>query len=129
MIKSVFRMITPWSSARALPKASETPDPNQRADVVVQSNRMLTGMIDRLATIPLAGTPEDVDRDRRIYDEWIADWRVYVSDRDDYANRLRSDREARIFVTQKGAKQITEPIGGFAKSNQMPACQPPGDIF
>src|SRR5262245_26132214 len=43
----------------ALPKPAQTPDPNQRADVVVQSNQLLAAMIDRLAPLPISGAPDD----------------------------------------------------------------------
>lgn len=113
----------------ALPKANKTPDQNQRADVVVRSDELLTSMVDRLATLKITGGPEDRVRDQKIYDEWIGDWRTYISNRQDYAARLRTDASARIFVARKGAKQITEPIDGFAAANQMPSCKSPGDIF
>lgn len=113
----------------ALPRANKTPDPNGRADVVVESDVLLGTMLDRLAPIPIGGDAQDRQRDQRIYDEWIADWRTYLGNRDDYARRLRTDRNARIYLDRKGAKQITDPIGGFATANRMPSCKPPGDIY
>jgi hypothetical protein len=114
-----------------LPAPFDTPDPNQRADVVQQSNTDLSAMLDQLAAVPWAPVTdqESSDRDHRIYNEWLGDWRTYLANRVDYANRLRTDRDARIFEAQKGSKQITEPIGGFAQDSLMPSCAPPGDIF
>lgn len=115
----------------ALPKPFDTPDQNQRADVVAQSNTELATMLDQLAAVPWAPVTDQAssDRDHRIYDEWLADWRTYLGNRTDYVNRLRTDRNARIFVTQKGSKQITDPIDGFAQDSGMPSCATPGDIF
>lgn len=112
-----------------LPKAFATGDPATRADVVQSSNEMLARMVEQLEQLEPLGELDAREHDAKIYAEWINDWRTYLHDRQDYVTRLRGDRNARIFVTQKGAKQITEPIGGFARSNVMPSCQPPGDII
>jgi hypothetical protein len=115
----------------ALPKPFDTPDPNQRADVVARSNADYGDMLDQLAAVPWAPVTDQAasDRDHRIYNEWVDDWRTYLGNRVDYVNRLRTDRNARIFVTQKGPMQITNPIDGFARDSGMPTCSTPGDIF
>jgi hypothetical protein len=115
----------------ALPKPFDTPDPSARADVVAKGNAALAAMIDQLAAVPWAPVTDQAssDRDHRIYNEWLDDWRTYLGNRNDYVNRLRVDRDARIYVTQKGAKQITDPIDGFARVSGMPSCATPGDIF
>ncbi len=125
----------------ALPKAGDTADPTARADVVNQSNAILARMLDDLDAVvaspggarskQLSNNPgqTDADHDAGLFREWLADWRTYLADRTDYASRLRGDSSARLFVTQKGARQVTEPIDGFASSNKMASCASPGDIF
>jgi hypothetical protein len=115
----------------ALPKPFDTPDQNQRADVVAKGDADIATMLDQLATVQWAPVTDQAssDRDHRIYNEWLGDWHTYLGNREDYVNRLRTDRDARIFVTQKGSKQITDPIDGFARDTGMPSCATPGDIF
>ena len=58
---------------------------------------------------------------------WLADWDVYLDDRRAFAQALRRDPEARLLVSAKSARQITEFIDQFAKDNAIPACSTPGD--
>ena len=60
--------------------------------------------------------------------EWIADWRTYLGDREAYADALRTDPEARLYVTAKDREQVTEYIDAFAADNHMPACATPIDV-
>jgi hypothetical protein len=56
---------------------------------------------------------------------WLADWRIYLGDRERYADALRTDPEARLLVTPKEREQITEYIDAFAADNKMIACGTP----
>jgi hypothetical protein len=106
------------------PNPSRPADAPGRAAEVERSTARLARMVDELQLLTPAA-----DRDHRIYGEWISDWRTYIGNRNDFARRLRADATARLYVAQKGAKQITEPIDGFAKSNRMPSCTTPSDLF
>jgi hypothetical protein len=79
-------------------------------------------MVDDLE--PLAPDGEDGE----VVAEWIADWRTYLQDRRTYAEALREDPDARLFVTAKDHEQVTEYIDGFAADNDMPACATPIDV-
>ena len=59
---------------------------------------------------------------------WIADWRTYLDDRAAYADALRTDPEARLYVTAKDHEQVTEYIDAFAADNHMAACATPIDV-
>jgi len=107
----------------ALPKAFETTDARARADVIVNSNVILTGMIDELDALP---SPDDT-HDATNIDEWLGDWRTYIGDRANYATALENDPQARFYVTQKDRRQVTEPIDFFATFNEMYNCVTPDD--
>ena len=113
---------TAHADVSALPSATETPDNRQRAAVVVQANARFARMLDDLAAIAPAGD------DGKIVREWIADWRTYLADREDYATALADDPGARLLVTAKDQQQITEFIDAFAADNRMIACATPIDV-
>lgn len=108
-----------------LPPAFEASDAAERADVVDRSDAELTAMVDELTALaPLAGDEQPV------VDEWLADWRTYIADRADYADRLRDDPDARFYVTQsdRDNRQITQAIDRFANVNGMPSCLALNDL-
>jgi hypothetical protein len=108
-----------------LPQAFETRDSAARADVIAQANAELAIMLDRLTEIaPPAGT----DDDARMIQEWLGDWRTFLGDRQDYVQRLASDPEARMLVSEKENGQVTKPIDYFAGVNDMKNCATPGDL-
>lgn len=104
-----------------LPLAVETETPEERADVLDQANRHLAAMLDDLAELVPPG------EDGELVEEWLADWRIYLRDRQDYADALREDPDARLLVTPKGGDQITDHLDAFAADNHMPACGTPTD--
>jgi hypothetical protein len=106
----------------ALPSALETESAAQRAEIVEEANARFDAMVDQLE--PLAPGGEDGE----IVTEWLADWRTYLRDRASYAEALRTDPKANLFVTAKDREQITEYIDAFAADNRMPACGTPIDV-
>lgn len=107
----------------ALPKAFSSPDNVARAAVIAQANDELRSMLAQIRARPMT-----TERDRTMMTQWLADYDRYLANRDDYASRLARDPAARFYVDQKGAKQITEPIDGFARSNHMSSCTSPDDL-
>lgn len=109
----------------SLPPAYESRDSGARADVVAAANDELAVMLDRLDAIaPPPGSSDDA----RMIDEWLGDWRTFLGDRERYVEALATDPDARLLVTEKERRQITEPIDYLATVNDMPACATPGDI-
>jgi len=94
----------------------------ERAQIVDQANQRLSAMVDDIE--PLAPSGEDGE----IVAAWISDWRTYLDDRVAYADALRSDPEARFFVTARGNEQVTEYVDAFAADNHMAACATPLDL-
>lgn len=108
----------------ALPSARTTPLPAERADVLDRSAVLLTAMVDRLATL----SPPSGSKDGTMYAEWLADWRVYIGDRAQFATSLRTDPTVRFYESEKDKQQISKPIDFFATANRMYDCVTPGDL-
>jgi ABC-type transporter Mla subunit MlaD len=107
----------------ALPPASESTDNVARAQVVDRANDELETMLDQLAARRPTG-----DGDEEVVQPWLADWRTYLGNRRDYADRLANDPGAQLLVDEKFHDSIETVIGTFAEVNDMPACAPPGDV-
>jgi len=105
-----------------LPRAVETPDNVERAEVVVRANGFIAAMLDDLDRFVPAG------EDGELVQAWLTDWRTYLNDRTEYAAALRSDPAARLLVSAKDRDQITEHLDAFAADNRMPACATPLDV-
>jgi len=107
-----------------LPPASASRTNVERADVVVRSNEALSRMLDDLEqTAPRSGN------DARMVREWLDDYRTYVGNRVNYADRLRTDPSARFYESEKQpGEQITIPIDTMATANDMHACTAPEDL-
>jgi hypothetical protein len=105
----------------ALQPASQAPTAAARADVLDVANADLADMLADLEAIQPDG------EDGVIVGRWLVDWHTYLADREDYADRLREDEEARLLVSPKKGQQVTEFLDAFAKDNDMPACSTPSD--
>jgi hypothetical protein len=108
----------------ALPRAEETTDAIERADVIDTANGYLTAMVADLR--PLA--PTSPSGEAEAVAEWLDDWEVHIEDRREYAKALRSDPAAPFVEETKGAKQLSRAIDGYAQVNRMRSCETPGDV-
>ena len=106
----------------ALPPAVQAESAAERAEIVAHANARFAAMIDEIEPFAPGGD------DGEIVAAWIADWRTYLGDREAYADALRTDPQARLYVTAKDTEQVTEYIDAFAADNRMPACGTPIDV-
>jgi hypothetical protein len=106
----------------ALQPAPQARDALARADTLDDANAELATMLDQLKDLTPAGD------DGVVVTRWLRDWGTYLQDREDYADALRANPRARLYVTEKSGNQITEYIDQFAKDNEIPACSTPGDV-
>lgn len=108
-----------------VPRSISVRSSAERAALVDQGTDILQGMVDRLAAAAPTTEPG-----RTIVAEWLDDWRTYLANRRDYAQRLRQDPNARFYVTQseRDSSQITAALDRLAKVNQMEACTVPDDV-
>ena len=105
-----------------LPRAIEVDSAVERAAIVGRANEVFSEMLDDLEDAAPGG--EDGD----LVALWLADWRIYVGDRQAFADELRVDPDAQLLVTAKDRDQITEFLDAFAADNDMPACATPIDV-
>ncbi len=107
-----------------LPPAGASKTNVERAAVVDRSNVELGSMLSQLASVaPTTGN------DGRMLREWLVDYHTYLSNRVDYAERLRTDPSARFYESEKQpGEQITIPIDTFATANDMDSCTAPEDL-
>ncbi len=109
-----------------LPVASESDTATERAGVLADADAVFAEMLDDLdGMVDLAPAGDQ----RRRATEWLGDWRIYLGDREAYAEALRTDPGARLLVSEKpgAGRQITGWIDEFAKANRMPSCITPTD--
>jgi len=110
----------------ALPLAAESANAADRADVLDRADAIYATMLDDLDGMTSLAPAGD---QRNRAETWLADWRTYLQDRVDYADRLRADPNARLLVSEKPGegRQITGWIDEFAQANRMPSCATPLD--
>lgn len=110
---------------KTLPPAEKSATAAERANVLDQANSLVGTMVDDIeADAPTTGD------DGASSKKWFTDWRAYISDREDYADRLRSDSAARLLVTENTdlKDSVDRTIEVFADLNDMPDCATPGDV-
>lgn len=96
----------------------------KKADIVDKATDSLEVAINKIAE----QLPND-DKGKAIVPDWIADYRVYVENRREFAERLRTATRRPYFSeTEVEGVPISERIGKFARENDMKACQPPVDL-
>ncbi len=107
----------------ALPNAIDLETTAERGIQVGQANAILETMVDDLER-EIVGSERDVEN----LEEWIADWRVYLENRADYAGRIAVDENAVFYVTANGQERLDRRIPRFAEANSMRSCVTPDDI-
>jgi hypothetical protein len=107
-----------------LPNGSFVEGHRQRADVLDDATDLVEEMVDQIeADAPTTGD------DAISLEGWLGDWRTYIENRRDYADRLRSDPDARLLLDPSlGGDSVDKPIEVFADVNDMPTCATPGDV-
>ena len=126
-------------AVNALPSARQAASRVQRADQVDLGTAEVEALVSDLrgrADQSLARVSDDSGpADGELVDSWLADWAVYIEDRHRFAARLRDpaddtpDREMRfLLVDMVEGSTYTERMDGFARLNDMDACQTPGDV-
>jgi len=105
-------------------------DPNdpaalkKKADIVEIATDSLERAINKIA----ADTPSD-DKGKALVPQWIADYRIYIQNRRDFIETLRTaTRRPFLAETEVDGIPISEKIGKFARENDMKNCQPPFDV-
>ncbi|WP_421120142.1 hypothetical protein ACE2AJ_02015 [Aquihabitans daechungensis] len=107
-----------------LPNAADLDTAAQRADVLDDANVLVGGFIEELE----AGAPTSGDAAVTM-EGWITDWKTYLANREDYAERLRTDPGAQLLLDRsKLGDSVDKTIQIFTQVNEIPACETPGDV-
>ena len=109
----------------ALPPAQDSKTATARADVLDQANGMVSKMVGTIeADAPRTG---DDGKSLRL---WFADWHTYLQDREDFADRLRTNPDAKFLLSENAELKdsVDKTIEVFADVNDMPDCATPGDV-
>ena len=107
----------------ALPSPRSADGPIERADIVEDSNVILTQLTDELAVLD-GGTTDD----QRLISLWLQDWEVLITDRENHVDRLRTEGDVRFLNTIVDDIFVAERMNGFARVNDILSCAPPGDL-
>jgi hypothetical protein len=109
---------------QALPSAVDLDDVTQRVAVLDDANAVVDAFLDDLeASAPTEGP------DATAVEGWLGDWRTYLANREDYANRLLEDDGARLLLDESPlGDPVDKTIEVFADVNAIPACATPGDV-
>jgi hypothetical protein len=95
----------------------------ERAAAVDRATDVLETMVDQVA-LQMPSDPKGAE----IAPLWVADYRSYLLNRRDHADRLRSGSNPPFRETRVDNLPISERIGAFAVANDMASCSPPFDL-
>ena len=92
-------------------------------EIAEKATATLTEMLDEIEKSP----PTDA-KGRELVPLWIADYRIYISNRAEYISQLRAGQSGRLNETVIEGVPISEKISKFARENRMKSCQAPYDL-
>lgn len=107
-----------------MPGALDAIDGPDRGNQIRNTTVRFETMLDELDRL-VSGS----DRDIEIAGGWLADWRVLIQDRYNYADAITVDDQAQYLVTDVGvAERMDRRLTRVANTNAMPSCAAPGDV-
>lgn len=116
-VRFTFQDLTPM-------KANDPLALQAKAKLVDAATDALEDAIDLIAV----DRPADA-KGQELVPEWIADYRMYITDRRAFATALRSATTRPFFAeTEVQGVPISERISKFARENNMKTCQTPYDL-
>lgn len=95
----------------------------ERADVVDRATDLLEAELTEVLAQPPAS-----QRDRTLLSDYEKYWRILLSDRRAYTDRLRKFQLEPYYETLLGGGPVSNTIVDFTTVNQIKACQPPGEL-
>jgi hypothetical protein len=95
----------------------------ERADIVDRATDIVEQMVDDVVAVE----PTD-EKGRAIVPDWEADYRIYLQNRRDFADEIRSGDNVPFREAESEGVPISERIGTFAADNEMESCAPPRDV-
>lgn len=112
-----------------LPDALDAEDNVDRAQQVRANTAVYGQLVDDLEDLLSDDRVTLNSRDTEITQEWLVDWRRFLADRLDYADRLELDEAAVFYVAaSSGGERLERRITRFADTNDMLSCATPSDV-
>ncbi len=112
-----------------LANALDAEDHIERAQQVLASTALYNALVDDLERMIDDPSVTLNERDRGITLEWLADWRQFLADRVDFADRLDDDPQAVFYVAaSSGGERLERRITRFASTNDLVNCVTPSDV-
>jgi hypothetical protein len=113
-----------WTDIQRMPGAIDAVDGADRGRQIEVTTVRLEEMLDDLDQL-VGGDARDVE----ISTGWLADWRVLIQDRYDYAAAIAVDDNAQFYVSDVGvSERLDRRITRLATTNRMPSCSAPDDV-
>lgn len=113
----------------AMPDALDAEDNRERSQQVINNTAVYGDLVDELERLLDDPRVDLNDRDSGITLEWLADWRQFLADRIDYADRLADDPQAVFYVAaSSGGERLERRITRFAQTNELLSCVTPQDV-
>lgn len=119
------------ASIDAMPSARDASTPLERAGQVRASTMVVEEMV---ASLHASADEVVIAHDTELLTKWLDDYDAYVTDRWRYVKKLEgadgseSPKDLAFTLTQRVSGGVyTSRIDAFARANDMPSCQVPGD--
>jgi hypothetical protein len=100
----------------------------QRADIVDQATNLLDGMVDDVEALPLAGTGDQLSKDRERVAIFVKYYRQIIGDRRLYTERLRAFDLEPYRESLVNGGPVTNVVIDFTSGNDITHCLPPGEL-
>ena len=108
-----------------LPNAATVSSPPERADLV----ELATAELDRMVRQLDALGPPATAKGAEIVPQWLADYELYLQDRRNWTEVLRTGDDPPFLVSANAAgARVTDVLTTFAEVNDMASCGPSGDV-
>ncbi|MEO5973595.1 MAG: hypothetical protein ABIQ38_00105 [Ilumatobacteraceae bacterium] len=95
----------------------------ERAIIVDLATDTLENMVNEIADLPIADA-----KGAAIVPLWLADYRIYIDDRRNYASQLREGLNQPFAESQVDRLPLSEKLATFASDNHLTSCKPPIDL-
>jgi hypothetical protein len=112
------------TTVKNLPNASTSKTPADRSRLLDRGTAALEPMVADLDALP---TPERAS-DRTVVTGFLADWKIYLQDRRNFAEALLTDPKAEPLMSEVHGGWVSDAIDTMAKANDIIDCATPGDM-
>ena len=112
------------TTIKNLPNASTSKTPADRSELLNRGTAALEPMIAELRARPAP----DRASDRTVVNGYLADWKIYLQDRRNFAQALLSDAHAQPLETEVHGGWVSDAIDAMANANDIPDCATPDDM-